>query len=161
MHSCWLLSLEVNFSSPSLCVCESSVSFSLCDCQEFSLQIFPDDTLCVEAGGVTLSKLNKGPPAESRRQEVGLEPWVLQTWAKQSVCNGGTKTHCRSRVEVVEWSGGVGTRVQKYLCEKSSLTLNFLGKDGEEGRALQAERTVCAEKNLEGAEKSQKQEENL
>ena len=55
-------------------MCESSVSFSLCDCQEFSLQIFPDDTLCVEAGGVTLSKLNKGPPAESRRQEVGLEP---------------------------------------------------------------------------------------
>ena len=53
---------------------------------------------------------------------------------------------------MVERSGGVGTRVQKYLSEKSSLTLNFLGKDGEEGRALKAEGTVCAEKNLEGAE---------
>lgn len=53
-----------------MCGGESSVSFSLCDCQEFSLQIFPDDSLCVDAGDVALSKLNKGPPAEWRRQRL-------------------------------------------------------------------------------------------
>ena len=90
------------------------------------------------------------------KTEVALEPWVLRTWAKQAlgVCNWGTKTHRGSRAGVVEWSGGVGTRVKKYLSEKWSLTLNFLGKHGEEGRALQAEGTACVEKNLEVAEKN-------
>ena len=55
---------------------------------------------------------------------------------------------------MVDWSGGVGTRVKKYLSEKWSLTLNFLGKHGEEGRALQAEGRACVEKNLEVAEKN-------
>lgn len=47
----------------------------------------------------------------------------------------------------------VGTRVKKYFSEMWSLTLNFLGKNGEERRALQAEGTACVEKNLEVAEK--------
>lgn len=55
---------------------------------------------------------------------------------------------------MVEWSGGVGTRVKKYFSEMWSLILNFLGKDGEERRALQAEGTACVEKNLEVAEKN-------
>lgn len=53
-----------------MCGEESSISFSLCGSQEFSLQIFPDDSLCVDAGDAALNKLEKGHPVEWGRQRL-------------------------------------------------------------------------------------------
>ena len=56
-----------------MCGGESSVSSSLGGSQQFSLQIFPDDSLCADAEDAALSKLDKGLQS-NEKTELGLEP---------------------------------------------------------------------------------------
>lgn len=52
---------------------DSSISLSLSGSQEFSPQIFPDDSLCVDTADAALGKLEKARQ-QTEETEVGLEP---------------------------------------------------------------------------------------